>query len=130
MIIPSWYSPEELLRTTTDIDLVAQRKSSKLLCSAVRKENSILNHYIFHQSDRLQEVLRDRYALLDAYLIGINEKQDDSIFNEKQSKQRTVVIVPPNETFEQRQLYHYANKFLPFKKKASFQFDQILSSKQ
>ena len=128
LIIPSWYSPQEMLRTMTDIELVSQKKSSKFFCDDLQLENSPLSRYLIDNTDRIQEVMHDRYAQLDAYLLSIAEHEKDFISKEKTSQQRHVDILPPNETFEQRQLYFYVNKFWPLKQRATFPIDEILSS--
>lgn len=130
LTIASWYSAEELLRTVTDIDLILQRQSSTLFCETIRRENSVLiNDYLSNPSERVRNALQDHSAQLDAYLMSINDKQNDLICAEKSSKQRLMDIFPPNETREQKQLYEYANRFLPLKERASFPLDEILSSK-
>ena len=52
-----------------------------------------------------------------------------TIFKDKIFNERSPDVVPPNETYEQRQLYYYANKFWPLKQRASFPIDDIISSK-
>ena len=68
--------------------------------------------------------MHSKRAELDAYLSSISENNDERILNE-----RTADILPPNQTYEQRQLYYYANKFWPFKQRAPFPIDDIISSK-
>jgi hypothetical protein len=50
------------------------------------------------------------------------------VFQEKIFNERTAEISPPNQTYEQRQLYYYTNKFWPLKQRASFPIEEILSS--
>ena len=128
-VIPSWYSPGELLRTLTNVDLVLQKKSSNFFCDHIDNEPSLLAEYLLHQPERVEEVMHKRHAQLDAYLISINDEQDDFIAKEKSRQQRQVEIFPPNETYELRQLYEYANKFWPLKRRASVPIEQILCSK-
>lgn len=128
LIAPSWYSPQEILRTMTDIELVLQKKSSNLFCHDLQSDSSPLSRYLLHKTDHIQAVMHDRYAQLDAYLMSINEHEEELISKEKSLQQRQVEILPPNETFEQRQLYSYVNKFWPFKQRATFPIDEILSS--
>ena len=129
LAIPSWYSPGELLRTMTNLELVLQEKSSNFFCNHVDNEQSLLAEYLLHRPERVEEVMGKRHAQLDAYLISINDQQDEFITNEKSHQRRQVEIFPPNETYEQRQLYEYANKFWPLKQRASFPIEQILCSK-
>jgi hypothetical protein len=71
--------------------------------------------------------MHEKRAQLDAYLQNLN---DQEILKEKISNERTADIVPPNETYEQRQLYYYTNKFWPLKQRATFTIDDIFSSKR
>jgi ankyrin repeat protein len=48
---------------------------------------------------------------------------------EKSFNERIATISSPNETYEQQQLYYYTNKFWPFKQRATFPIEQILSSR-
>ena len=129
LIVPTWYSPQEVLRTMTDIELVLQKKSSHFFCDDPHVETSPLSRYLTQKGDRVPEVMHDRYAQLDAYLLSIAEHEDEFISKEKSSPQRHAEILPPNETFEQRQLFFYVNKFWPLKRRATFPIDEILSSK-
>lgn len=129
LVIPSWYSPQELLNTISDFDIVLKKKSRTLFCNDIQSENSFLSRYILENSDRIQIVLQDKCEQLDAYLSSIYEKNNDEIVKEKILKERIPDILPPNETYEQRRLYYYANKFWPFKQRASFPIDEIFSSK-
>jgi len=72
--------------------------------------------------------MHTKRAELDAYLSSILEKNDEKTLKERIFNERTADIVSPNQTYEQRQLYYYANKFWPFKQRASFPIDDIISS--
>ncbi|CAF4606065.1 unnamed protein product [Rotaria sp. Silwood1] len=129
-MIPSWYSPQELLSTVSDLDFILKKKSPTLFCNNIQDENSLLTRYIIEHAERVQEAMQDKREQLDAYLSSIYEKNDEQILKEKVFKERTPDVLPPNETFEQRQLYYYANKFWPFKQRASFPIDDIFSNKR
>ncbi|CAF4138549.1 unnamed protein product [Rotaria socialis] len=128
LVIPSWYSPQELLTNVSDFSFLLKKQSSTLFCNDIQNENSILTQYIIEHGDRVQIVLQDKREQLDAYLSSIYEKNNEEIMKEKVVKERTPDIVPPNETHEQRKLYYYANKFWPFKQRASFPIDDIFSN--
>ncbi|CAF2382899.1 unnamed protein product [Rotaria sp. Silwood2] len=128
LIIPSWYSPQELLSTISDLDFLLKNKSPTLFCNNIQYENSLLTRYIIERADRVQEAMQDKREQIDAYLSSIYEKNDEKILKEKILKERTPDILPPNETYEQQQLYYYANKFWPFKQRASFPIDDIFSN--
>jgi hypothetical protein len=89
-------------------------------------ENSFFTQYITEHADQLHEIMHDKRAQLDAYLSSIYDKNQ---LTDKISKERSPDIFPPNETYEQRQIYNYANKFWPLKQRASFPIDDIISSK-
>ncbi len=125
MIIPSWYSPQELLSSAIDLDFILRKKPSALFCKNIENENSFLTNYLIDHSNRIQEVMYDKHAQLDAYLTSLN---DENIYKEKIINERIAEISPPNETYEQRQLYYYTNKFWPLKQQASFSIEEILSS--
>ncbi|CAF1009149.1 unnamed protein product [Rotaria sordida] len=125
-IIPSWYSPQELLSTSIDLDSILKKKSSALFCQNIEDENSSLTRYIIEHSDRLDEAMHERYTQVDAYLESLNN--DNDILKEKISNERIADISLPNETYEQRQLYYYTNKFWPLKQRATFSIDEILSN--
>jgi hypothetical protein len=129
-MIPSWYSPEELIRTISDLDFILKKKSSTFFCNNIQDKNSFLTEYIIEHMDRVQETMYDKRAQLDAYLSSIYEKNDEKFLKEKIFKERTADIISPNQTYEQQQLYYYANKFWPFKQRASFPIDDIISSKE
>ena len=129
IIVPSWYSPQELLTTVSDLDFLLKRKSRTFFCNNVEDENSYLNRYIIEHPDRVQEIIYDKRAQLDAYISSLHEKTDEHMLTEQISKERMPDILPPNQTYEQRQLYNYVNKFWPFKQRASFPIDDIISSK-
>jgi hypothetical protein len=112
----------------TDVDLVLAKKSSNCFCQRAADENTSLARYLVDQPDRVTQVMHDRCAQLDAYLISIDEKHDDVITSEKSSKQRAVAVRSPNDTYEQRQLFYHVNKFWPLKQRAAFAIDDILSS--
>ena len=56
-------------------------------------------------------------------------KNDQNLLKDKILQERIPDILPPNETYEQQQLYYYANKFWPFKQRALFPIDDVISSK-
>jgi hypothetical protein len=68
--------------------------------------------------------MQDKRAQLDAYFSSISEQNDDIFLKERQAD-----IKSPNDTYEQQQLYYYANKFWPLKQQALFPIDDIISSK-
>lgn len=125
LIIPSWYSPEELLSLAGDRDFILRKKPSTLFCQNVGDENVFLTSYLIDHSSRVQEVMQDKRTQLDAYLASLN---DQEVSREKINNERTAEISPPNETYEQRQLYYYTNKFWPLKQRASFPIEELLSS--
>jgi hypothetical protein len=122
---PSWYSPEELIRTVSDFDFILKKKSAKLFCNNIQDKNSLLSRYIIENIDRVKETMHDKCAQIDAYLSSI----DETFSKENISKERTPDIISPNQTYEQQQLYYYTNKFWPFKQRALFPIDDIISSK-
>ena len=124
-MIPSWYSPEELLSTSIDLDFIMKKKPSALFCKNIENENSFLTSYLINHSNRVQEAMHDKCAQLDAYLMSLN---GGNAVKEKILNERTAEIAPPNQTYEQRQLYYYTNKFWPLKQRASFPIEEILSS--
>lgn len=130
LVVPSWYSAQELLTIECDLDFLLKNKSPTLFCNTIHDENSMLTRYILEHADQVQEAMCDKRAQLDAYLSSIYEKNDEQLLKEKLLKERMPDILPPNETHEQRQLYYYANKFWPFKQRASFPIDDIISSNQ
>ncbi len=123
LVIPSWYSPEELLSTVIDPDFILKKKPSALFCNKIENENSFLTHYLIEHSNRIQEVMHDKCAQVNAYL------NNENILKDKILNERIADILSPNETYEQRQLYYYINKFLPLKQRATFPIDEILSSR-
>ncbi|CAF0901591.1 unnamed protein product [Rotaria sordida] len=128
LIIPSWYSPHELLSTIYNHDYLLKKKSPTLFCNNIQDENSLLTRYIIEHVDRVQETMQDKREQLNAYLSSIYEKNDEQILKNKILKERTPDILPPNETHEQQQLYYYVNKFWPFKQRASFPIEDIFSN--
>lgn len=122
LIIPSWYSPEELFRTISDFNYLFKKRSSTFFCDNIQDKNS----FLFRNIDRIQDTIHDKYAQLDAYLSSVDEK----VLKETISKERTPDIISPNQTYEQQQLYYYLNKFWPFKQQALFPIDDIISSKE
>lgn len=126
-IIPSWYSPKELLNTTIDLDYVIKRKSNTLFCKSVDENSDSLKYYLIDHSDRVEEAIQQKRALLDAYLMRLN---NDDLHQEKILKEHIADISLPNETYELRQMYSYTNKFWPLKQRAAFPIDEILSSKE
>ena len=127
LIILSWYSPQELLTTTMDLDFILKNKPSALFCKSVEDENSFFIRYLTDHSNRVEEAIHEKHAQLDAYLASFNS---DDISKEKILNERIADISPPNETYEQRQLYYYTNKFWPLKQQATFPIDEILSSRK
>ncbi len=123
--MPSWYSPEDLLSSSIDLDFIMKKKPSALFCENIENENSLLTSYLINHSNRVQAAMHDKCAQVDAYLTSIN---NENVFQEKISNERTAEISPPNQTYEQRQLYYYTNKFWPLKQQASFSIEEILSS--
>ncbi|CAM4741637.1 unnamed protein product [Rotaria magnacalcarata] len=124
-IIPSWYSPQELLTTTVDLDSILKKKSNALFCKSIDEENISLKYYLIDRSDRIEDAIHEKRAQLDAYLTSLN---NDDILKEKILTEHIADIMPPNETFEQTQLYYYINKFWPLKQRATFPIDEILSN--
>jgi hypothetical protein len=123
--MPSWYSPEDLLSSSIDLDFIMKKKPSALFCENIENENSLLTSYLINHSNRVQAAMHDKCAQVDAYLTSIN---NENVFQEKIFNERTAEISPPNQTYEQRQLYYYTNKFWPLKQQASFSIEEILSS--
>ena len=103
-----------------------KKKNSALFCKNVEDEKSFLTSYLIEHSHRVQEAMHDKRAQLDAYLTSLDH---EDVFKEKMINERMAEISPPNETYEQRQLYYYTNKFWPLKQRASFPIEEILSSK-
>ena len=126
LVIPSWYSPEELLSSVVDLDFILKKKPGALFCKNIADENSFLTRYLIDHSNRIQEAMHDKRAQLDAYLTSVNNEETSK---EKLSNQRIAELSPPNETSEQRQLYYYTNKFWPLKQGATFPIEEILSSR-
>jgi hypothetical protein len=130
LIIPSWYSPEELFQTVSHFDFILKKKCSTFFVNNIQDKNSFLSRYITEHIDRVSEAMHDKRAQLDAYLSSIyDEKNDEKFLKEKICKERRPDIISPNETYEQQQLYYYINKFWPFKQRALFPIDDIISSK-
>jgi hypothetical protein len=127
LLIPSWYSPQELLSTVVDQNFILKKKSNSLFCKSIENENPFLTRYLIEHSDRVQEVMHKKRAQLDAYLTSLN---NEDISKENIVNERDADISSPNETLEQQQLYYYTNKFLPLKQRATFPIEEILSSKQ
>jgi len=125
LVMPSWYSPEELLSSSIDLDFIMKKKPNALFCENIENENSLLTSYLINHSNRVQASMHDKCAQVDAYLTSIN---NENVFQEKIFNERTAEILPPNQTYEQRQLYYYTNKFWPLKRQASFSIEEILSS--
>lgn len=121
-LIPSWYSPEELLTLAGDHDFILRKKNNGLFCENLEDENSFLTHYLIDHSHRMEEVMQDKREQLDAYLSSLHS-------GEKFDNERMPEIFSPNQTFEQRQLFDYVNKFWPLKQRASFSIEELLSSK-
>lgn len=122
-LIPSWYSPEELLTLSGDRDFILRKKIPGLFCQNLDDENSFLTNYLIDHSHRIDEVMHDKRAQLDAYLSSFHP-------DEKFHQERMPDIFTPNQTDEQRQLFDYINKFWPLKQRASFSIDELLSSKK
>ena len=121
--IPSWYSPEELLSLAGDNDFILRKKNVGLFCHNLEDENSFLANYLIDHSHRIDEVMQGKRAQLDAYLSSIHP-------GEKFDNERMPDIFSPNQTFEQRQLFDYVNKFWPLKQRASFSIEELLSSER
>ena len=124
--VPSWYSPQELLSTLFGYNFLSKKKHPDLFCSHTRNDQSLINEYIHKHLDRIRETISDKYAQLDAYLTSLDEKCS----KEKVSHERPVDIPSPNETYEQQQLFNYINQFWPFKQRALFPIDDIISSNE
>ena len=63
-------------------------------------------------------------------LTSIYQINDDYYYlKDKILNDRKADIISQNQTYEQQQLYNYANKFWPIKQRALFPIDEILSSK-
>ena len=125
-IIPSWYSPQELLSTVIDNNFILKKKSDSLFCKSIENENPFLTRYFMEHSDRVQQAMHEKSAQLDAYLTSLN---NENILKENILNEHDADILPPNETNEQQQLYYYTNKFLPLKQRATYPIEEILSSK-
>lgn len=125
-VLPSWHSPYQLLSTLNDLDFILNHKPYGLLCENIEQEQPELSRHLVEHTDRLQEVLHDKRAELDAYLAHVGDETvpKESLFNE-----RLADVPTPNETSEQRQLFYHTNQFLPFIQQASFPVNEILSSK-
>jgi hypothetical protein len=126
-VIPSWYSPQELLSTFTDLDFILKKKPTLLFCKNIKNENSCLTRYLIDNSNRVQEAMHDKRAQLDAYLTSLN---NEDILKENILNERIADILPPNQTYEQQQLYYFTNKFWPLKQRATFPIEEILSSRK
>ena len=124
--IPSWYSPQELLSSVIDLDFLLKKKPSTLFCKNIDNNQSSLQHYLVDHSNRVQDAMYEQRAQLDAYLFSINNEQTSK---EKILHEHAADLLTPNETYEQRQLYYYINKFWPLKQRATFPIEDILSSK-
>ncbi len=127
LVIPSWYSPQELLSTVTDLDFILKKKPTLLFCKNIENENSVLTRYLFDNSNQVQEAMHDKRAQLDAYLASLN---NENILKENILNERIADISPPNQTYEQQQLYYFTNKFWPLKQRATFPIEEILSSRK
>ena len=123
--IPSWYSPQELLSSVADFDWNRKKKLSPLFCKNIHDEASLLAHYLVDQKHAVTEAISEKRAQLDAY---VTKLVDDSRVKEKIQQERSMDFVPPNQTYEQHQVYNYTNKFWPLKYRATFSIDAILSS--
>lgn len=126
-LIPSWYSPEELLSLAGDRDFILRKKMPGLFCQNLEDENSFLTNYLIDHSNRIDDVMQDKRAQLDAYLSSFHSEEK---FREKIYNERVPEIFTPNQTYEQRQLFDYINKFWPLKQRASFPMEALLSSKK
>ncbi|CAF3380512.1 unnamed protein product [Rotaria sp. Silwood1] len=124
-IIPSWYSAQELLTTSIDLDSMLKNKSNALFCKRIEDENVSLTRYLIERLDRVDDAMHEKRAQLDAYLASLN---NDDLLKDTFSNERMADISPPNETYEQRQLFYYTNKFWPLKQRATFPIDEVLSN--
>ena len=125
LIVPSWYSPPELLSTIADLDIVLKKKTSSLFCKSLYDDRAFLSQYLTDHSRGVYQAMNDKRVQLDAY---IHAFQADGIAAADLQQERIGAIPPSNETYEQRQVYNYTNKFWPLKARATFPIDQILSS--
>ena len=131
--LPSWYSPEQLLTNTNELNVptaTSRPKVTSLFCNTAFQGNGLLAYYLNNRTELVQEVLHDRYAQLDAYLFSIHGKNDKQVIKDKYSKVRPSDVPCPNETDEQRQLYSHADQFWPLKQHAAFPIDDIISSEK
>lgn len=124
-LLPSWYSPQELLSTLFGYKFLSKKKQSNLFCSHIRNDETSINEYLHQHLDRIRQTMSDKYAQLDAYLSSLDENSSKDIV----SRERPVEIPSPNETYEQQQVFNYINRFWPFKQRALFPIDDIISSK-
>lgn len=125
MLVPSWYSPQELLTTLFGFNFLSKTKSANLFTNHIENDQTHINDYLHQHLDRIRETMPDKYAQLDAYLTSLDQKS----FKDKVFHERPMDILSPNETYEQQQLFNYMNKFWPFKQRALFPIDDIVSSK-
>ena len=128
-LVPSWYSPQELLTSAFGWNFLMKKKPSMYFCTHIQGENSLVTDYILGNIDRIHETMQEKRAQIDAYLSSIYGTNDEKCLKDKISHERKADIVSPNETFEQQQLFNHVNKFWPLKQRALFPIDDILSSK-
>jgi len=119
--IASWYSPEEILTTISNSNFLSQKRSSTFFCKNLNDKQELLSTYM----DRIHEIMHDKYAQLDAYVSSIDDQQS---IKDQLSKERQADVIPPNQTYEQQQLFYFINKFWPLKQRATFSIDDLLSS--
>lgn len=124
--ISSWYSPEEILTTISNYNFLLKKRSSTLFCNNFNDKHELLNNYLIEHMDRIRETMHDKYAQLDAYLSSIDDQQS---VKDQISKERQADIIPPNQTYDQQQLFYFINKFWPLKQRATFSIDDLISSK-
>ena len=125
-ILPAWYSPYQLLPSIPDFDFILNKKPASLLCENYEDQSSsTFTRYLIEHADRVQEVLCEKRAQLEASIADSNDEyiSKDMIFNE-----RTADVPTPNQTDEQRQIFYHTNRFLPLKQQARFPINEILSS--
>ncbi|CAF1274041.1 unnamed protein product [Adineta ricciae] len=125
-ILPAWYSPYQLLPSVPDFDFILNKKPVSLLCENYEDQSSsTFTRYLIEHADRVQEVLFEKRAQLEASIADFNDEyiSKDMIFNE-----RTADVPTPNQTDEQRQIFYHTNRFLPLKQQAKFPINEILSN--
>jgi hypothetical protein len=125
-LIPSWYSPQELLTTPFGWNFLMKKKPSIYFCTHIQNQNSLITDYILEHINQIHETMHEKRAQIDAYLSSIYEQND---LKDKISHERKADVISPNETYEQQELFNYVNKFWPLKRRALFPIDDIISSK-